>query len=146
MGGITLGANAAEASDIARASCLCYSSAYWVPNVYDDVAWACAAYTTDKGDSNSADATLAAAATAAAALPTQTPGFCASVGPVRPGATFATFGEFTAAAVTSTSMPAPTPGVTSAPGGSTGAAGRLFAVRKEAWAQAAAVAVVAALV
>ncbi|MCJ1401537.1 hypothetical protein MMC11_004753 [Xylographa trunciseda] len=145
VGGITLGANAAEASDTARASCLCYSSAYWVPNVYDDVAWACAGYTSDNGDFSSADATLAAAATAAAAVATQTPGFCASVGPVRPGASFATFGEFTAA-VTSPSMPAPTPAVTSASGGSTGAAGRLFAVKKEAWAQAAAVAIMAALV
>ncbi|MCJ1383397.1 hypothetical protein MMC17_006511 [Xylographa soralifera] len=148
VGGMTIRVNAAEASDIAdtaRASCLCYSSAYWVPGVYDDAAWACAGYITDSRDHTSTDSTLAAAATAAAAVATQSQGFCASVGPVRVGASFATFGEFTAAA-TSTTTPTTTPAATASPGGSIGSAGRSSVVKREVWAQVAAVVMVAAMV
>ena len=134
---------AAEASASARASCLCYSATYYVPDVYDNAAWACAQYPTGTA---SADTRLVAVATAAAAVTasqTRSDGFCGRIGNVRVGASYATFGQFTPT-VTATSTPtvaATMTGVMVTGSASKVAAGRLGGV--EGGALALAVAVVA---
>ena len=137
---------AAEAADEARASCLCYSSAYYVPDVYDNAAWACAQYPTATA---SADTVLVAAATAAAAVTaqqTRSHGFCWHVGNVRAGASYATFGQV-APTPTVMATPTETATTTSAMGSAIkGAAGRLGGVEGGALARAVVVVAVAALV
>jgi hypothetical protein len=118
---VTGTATLSSLADSARASCLCYSSSYYVPAVYDDAAWACAGYT-------GTSASLTAAATAAA----ETDGFCSGMGNVRPAAPTATFGQFTAEAA---AAPSSTGGGT----GKSAAAGRLLDTKTGVWVFVAAV-------
>lgn len=131
-----------------RASCLCYSSDYWVPEVYDNAAWVCAGYTT--GDASFMVAATSASSAAAAVITrmygtgwTTESGFCESIGAVRTDAPFATFGQY---AMVATTTPAATS--TSAAASSTTASGavrRAFRVEKGPCACLAAMALAAAV-
>jgi hypothetical protein len=96
-----------------EASCLCYSSSYWVPDVYDDAASACAGYLSDSSTAGSGEiiynfvngwslesSTIMYSALATSA--SQFTGLCSSAGNVQPGATSANFAEFSP---TSTPVP-----------------------------------------
>jgi hypothetical protein len=107
---------ASEDAVTARASCLCYSASYYVPQVYDDAAWICAGA--------SENPKLAGAANLAA----QTDSFCSSIGNVR-HAVEATFGQFTPTATL-----APAPAASSPVNGKTGAGSRLLGAERLMWA------------
>lgn len=123
-------------ADSTRASCLCYSSLYFVPYVYDNAAKVCATHTGDF---------FAPAASAASAAATLTEGFCSSIGNVRPLALAATFGQFAATTTptttstsTSISTSTSTLSVAATGGISTSAAGRSYeGLKNGAWAVAA---------
>lgn len=103
-----------EESTSVKVSCLCYSSTYYVPYVYDDAANVCGGHPATPTGIGTSNATIASLASVAS----QSAGFCSDHGNVR-NAPVTTFGGYTAAA----STPTPT----------TGAATRFSGASRKVW-------------